>query len=338
MADISPVGSIDCDTSNYYPFKLPSLMGTGDVDYVWLIVAILILAGNIAVLVWRCTRRSDQRNSIPSILIINLATADLLLGIQMLLYLLLTAWPCSALEHETVAAAFCNVSAFLQMLSAMMSSVTTVTIAFYFLISLTCSSRSSRKCIVALLASEWILLLCISGIVTDTFDAPYDYDDTDFDFATCLPTLEAILIFGSIVAFFLLIAVIVYIVLLIKIKQQGNRPGASTRVAQIQLIFIAFASFLCWGMSVAIFFLSPDGAYYDQYCIAGVAISNPLVFTLMSKPFIKSAKRVWQCFCYKCGRPTPIDQIYSSEEERDPLLTKVASQTNYLSSDGRIDV
>ena len=178
--------------------------------------------------------------------------------------------------------------------------------------------------------------------MTSTVDAPYDYiyDDKNFDLSTCLPTSGGMWMFGSIIAPLLLIAVIVYIVLLIKIKQQGNRPGASTSVAQIQLIFIAFASFLCLGTSVAIYHLSSDrdGWYYDQYGIAGVAISNPLVFTLMSKPFIKSAKRVWQCFCYKCGRPTPIDQIYSSEEERDPLLTKVASQTNYLSSDSRIDV
>ena len=322
--------AIYCDDNHtFYDFKLPYLRGKNDVDYVWLICALLVLVGNISVLVWRCTRRSDQRNSVSSILIINLATADLLLGIQ---------WPCSALEHETVAAIFCNVSALLQVLSVSMSSLTTVTIAFYFLISLTCP-RSPHTCILALLASEWMFSFCASGIVTATFDAPYNVDDK-FDFSTCLPTAEAIQMFGIELASFLLIAVIVYIVLLIKIKQQGNHPGASTSVAQIQLIFIAFASFLCWGMSVAIYYLSPDGRgrYYDQYCIAGVAISNPLVFTLMSKPFIKSAKRVWQCFCYKCGRPTPIDQIHSSEEERDPLLTKVASQTNYSSSDGKIDV
>ena len=337
MADTSPSDPIDCDISSDYDFKLPSLTGTDDVDYVWLIVAILILAGNICVLVWRCTRRSDQRNSIPSILIINLATADLLLGIQMLIYLGLTTRPCSVFEHITVAVAFCKMSTFLQMLSATMSSFTAVTIAFYFLINLTCSSRCSRKCIVVLLASEWILLFDASCMVA-VFDEPYH--DGQFYFLNCVPTLELMWVIGGIIASLLLIAVIVYIVLLIKIKQQGNRPGASTSVAQIQLIFIAFASFLCWGMSLAVAYLWPHdfGVYYEQYCIAGVAISNPLVFTLMSKPFIKSAKRVWQCFCYKCGRPTPIDQIYSSEGGREALLTNVASQTNYSSSDNRIDV
>ena len=84
--------AIYCDDNHtFYDIKLPSLAGTNDVDYVWLICALLVLVGNISVLLWRCTRRSDQRNSVPSILIINLATADLLLGIQMLLYLFLTA-------------------------------------------------------------------------------------------------------------------------------------------------------------------------------------------------------------------------------------------------------
>ena len=342
MADISPSGPIDCDISSDYDYKLPSLMGTDDVDYVWLIVAILILAGNICVLVWRCTRRSDQRNSILSILIINLATADLLLGIEMIIYLFLTTRPCSVIENQTVLTLFCNVSAGLQFLSVMMSPLTTVTIAFYFLISLTCSSHCSRKCIVALLVSEWIFLSCISCLVTVAIDGPYqhDYNDTAADFSLCIPTSHSDYLIGIPIACVLLIAVIVYVVLLIKIKQQGNRPSASASVAQIQLMFIAFSSFILWAASVAmnLFLLHKNGTYYDQYFIAGVAISNPLVFTLLSKPFIKSAKRAWICVRYKCGRPTPIDQIYSSEGGRDPLLTKVASQTNYSLSDNRIDV
>ena len=330
--------SKQCGNNTFVYYKLSSLMGTDDVDYVWLICALLVLIGNICVLVLRCTRRSDQRSNIPSILIINLATANLLLGIQMLLYLPIP-WPCFAFEHETAAAAFCDVSAWLQMLGAMMSSVTTITIVFHYIICLTCSSRCSRKCIVVILVSEWILLSCLSCGLTFYFSVPYtSFIDDEFDFSICVPISGLVWIFGSVIAFLLLIALIVYIVLLIKIKQQGNRPDALASFAQIQLMLIAFASFILWAMSVLIELFSLDGLYYDQYCIAGVAISNPLVFTLLSKPFIKSAKRVWQCFCYKCGCPTPIDQIHSSEGEGDPLLTKVASQTNYLSSDGRTDV
>ena len=326
--------SKQCGNNTFSYFKLPSLMGTDDIDYVWLICAFLVLVGNISVLVWRCTRRSDQRNSVPSILIINLATADLLLGIQMLLYLLLTAWPCSVFDHKTVVTVFCNVSAWLQMVSTMMSAVTTTTIAFYFIISLTCS-HCSRKCMIALLLSEWILSFCVCYILTHLFgiDSFYLFY---FDSSQCLPVLATGPIYEGVIVSLLLIALIVYIVLLIKIRQQGNRSGASVSVAQIQLIFIAFASFILWGMCLLIPYLLrldiEKGLYYEQICIAGVAISNPLVFTLLSKPFFKSAKSVWECFCYKCGHPTQLDQIYSSEEERDPLLTRVASQTNYSSS------
>ena len=208
--------TIYCDDNHtFYDFKLPYLRGTNDVDYVWLICALLVLVGNISVLVWRCTRRSDQRNSVPSILIINLATADLLLGIQMLLYLFLIAWPCSVFSHETVVIVFCDVSAWLQMVSTMMSSVTTTTIAFYFVISLTCSSHCSRKCIVALLLSEWMLLSCVScslAYSTDSFDL-------DFESIQCLPVSVTMLFYGGVMDFLLLIAVILYIFLLVKIKK-----------------------------------------------------------------------------------------------------------------------
>ena len=220
-------------------------------------------------LVWRCTRRSDQRNSVPSILIINLATADLLLGIQMLLYLFLIAWPCSVFSHETVVIVFCDVSAWLQMVSTMMSSVTTTTIAFYFVISLTCSSHCSRKCIVALLLSEWMLLSCVSCSLAIINASSID---PDFESIQCLPVSVTMLFYGGVIDFLLLIAVILYVVLLVKIKKQGNRPSASATVAQIQLIFIAFASFLCWGISMALSSLLrwPYGTYYDQYGVVAI--------------------------------------------------------------------
>ena len=75
--------AIHCpDGKTFNDFKLPALKGTKRFDYVWLISAILVLVGNLCVLLWRCTRRSDQRSSVPSILIINLAAADLCWGFK----------------------------------------------------------------------------------------------------------------------------------------------------------------------------------------------------------------------------------------------------------------
>ncbi|XP_065834799.1 neuropeptide Y receptor type 1-like [Oscarella lobularis] len=310
---------------------------TNNVDGVWIFCTIVILVGNISVLLWRCTRQSDQRNSVSSILIINLAASDLLLGIQMLLYLFLVAWPCSVFHHKAVVNIFCHLSLWLQTVSVLMSALLTVTIAVYFLVSLGCL-QCSRKCIAAILVSEWMLIICGSSAVLVT-PSPFEDDVYDnFDSLQCLPVFIEILLFNGPITFFLFIVAIMYIVLLIKIKQQGQRPSVSTRVAQIQLISIAFASFICWGISLPISILLSNGTYYDQYCIAAVAISNPLVFTLLSPPFIKSAKRVWECLCYKCGQSIPAEEITSDGEGREPFLTRIASQTNYSSSESRIEV
>ena len=118
--------------------KLPALAGTDDFDYVWLILTILVLVGNSIALLWRCTRRRDQRNSSLSILMINLAAADLLLGIQMFLYMFLTAWPCSTLYHPAVVSGLSYLSACLQITSIMMSSAIIMTTTFYFTIFLGC--------------------------------------------------------------------------------------------------------------------------------------------------------------------------------------------------------
>ena len=55
----------------------------------WMILSILIVIGNLTVIIWRCVAKGEQRNSIPSILVINLATADFFLGIQISVFVLL---------------------------------------------------------------------------------------------------------------------------------------------------------------------------------------------------------------------------------------------------------
>ena len=328
---------IQCGNETFYPFKLPSLIGTNDVDYLWLICTILVLVGSLSVLLWRCTRRSDQRNSVPSILIINLAVADLLLGVQMLLYLLFTAWPCSVFSNRAVVDALCVPSACLQMISGTMSSVVTATIAFYFLVSFACSQYSSRMCIISIVVFEWIGVsiggYCYVQYVVQ--DVPTD--ENAFDSSKCLPMTATPA--GFAILCLLFIAVVVYIVLLVMIKRQGSRSGAPVTGLQIRLIVIAFGSFIFWcvyGTVIAVFleddFFNYEFLYYDLICVASVAICNPLVFTLLSRPFFKSVVSVWACVCYKCGRPRQISEIYSSEEGQDPLLTRVASQTNYSSS------
>eukprot|EP00118_Oscarella_pearsei_P021196 m.236751 g.236751 ORF g.236751 m.236751 type:complete len:118 (+) comp40137_c1_seq2:128-481(+) len=63
------------------------------VGYLWMVLTLLILVGNLTVLIWRCSRRKEERNSIPSILVVNLALGDFLLGLQMLFFLVTFKWP-----------------------------------------------------------------------------------------------------------------------------------------------------------------------------------------------------------------------------------------------------
>ena len=61
------------------------------------VFCLLIITGNLTVMIWRCKRRREERNSIPSLLVVNLAAADLLLGIQLVIFFYLYNWSCSAL-------------------------------------------------------------------------------------------------------------------------------------------------------------------------------------------------------------------------------------------------
>ena len=56
----------------------------------FLIFCLLIITGNLSVMIWRCRRRREVRNSIPSLLVVNLATADLLLESNWLFFSICT--------------------------------------------------------------------------------------------------------------------------------------------------------------------------------------------------------------------------------------------------------
>ena len=217
----------------------------------------------------------------------------------------------------------------------MLSSILTATVAFYFLISFACL-HCSHQCILLILVLEWIGV-SIGGCCYVFFSHIFPFQGGVFDSSLCLPTAILLLGISSGITCLLFVVVIVYVVLLVMIKRQGNRPGASVAGLRIRLIAIAFASFICWS-TYWLFEYYPDNEnYYVQFCFAAVAVCNPLIFTLLSKHFFKSFKNLWECFCYKCGRPRRISRIYSEAEEegREPLLTEVASQTNCSSSEHR---
>eukprot|EP00118_Oscarella_pearsei_P022591 m.263798 g.263798 ORF g.263798 m.263798 type:complete len:78 (+) comp40459_c0_seq1:440-673(+) len=65
--------------------------------------------------------------------------------------------------------------------------------------------------------------------------------------------------------------------------------------------------------------------YYSIVVFSFVAISNPLVFTLFSKPFYKSIIKFWIYFRFKCGKAISLANL--SNDEDSPFQTKLPQDT-----------
>ena len=338
----TPTIAIPCNIngskSHVVDVKLPALAGTDDFDYVWLICTILVLVGNSIALLWRCTRRRDQRNSSLSILMINLAAANLLLGIQMFLYMFLTAWPCSALYHPAVVSGLSYLSACLQITSIMMSSAIIMTTTFYFMISWGC--RCSPKWIIGIVVVEWVGVSSAGCCyVTLVQDDVRNVSGVSLNSALCLKW--ALFFWGicNVITCVLFVLAAMVMGEVLKRRAPENRPHglAGWQIGSMIMMFVSrpnglaglqirfmimmFVSFIC-------FFVDGPGnvsvglnIYYAQLCLAAKALINSLVFTIVSKAFLKSVKRSWIILRYKCGRPFHVLDILSEEgESQDPLI------------------
>ena len=249
-------------------------------------------------------------------------------------------------DHETVVQVICSLSACLQLASVTMSALITTTIPFYYLTTLggsSCCSCSPKR-IVLVLAIEWVALVPIVGCWYHfkAMNPFYKIELTKvFNSAYCLSTLSVsdVHSVALCITCILFVAAVAYIGLLVKTRQLANRYKASITGLGIRLLVISFVSFTCWVIYWPLALSKNMNFYFDQICLATVAICNPLVFTLLSRPFFKSIKSVWIRVSYECGRPRRLSEICSSEEEeRDLLLTRVASQTNYSLTENRTDV
>ena len=127
---------------------------------------LLIITGNLTVMIWRCRkRRAEERNSIPSLLVINLAAADLLLGIQLVIFLYLHSWSCSVLGSRNdvkLMTSLCYISGVMESTSVLLSGMITGTIAFYYanvVFGKRCCCCVTRRCVIIFLSIGWIVAL-----------------------------------------------------------------------------------------------------------------------------------------------------------------------------------
>ena len=153
----------------------------------FLIFCLLIITGNLTVMIWRCSRRREERNSIPSLLVLNLAAADLLLGIQLVIFLCLYSWSCSALNSPNsmqIMTSLCYVSGVIESTSILMSGLITGIIGFYYanvIFGERCCCCIKRTCVIGFLCTGWIVIagLGVGATMFSISSLPYFLNKTD---------------------------------------------------------------------------------------------------------------------------------------------------------------
>ena len=340
----------------------------------WLILFVLIIAGNVAVVIWRCiTKEEEQRNSIPSILVMNLAATDVCLGIQQLLYVLMSSdllcWAWVLPKNVALMTSFCVICKFLEVTYIYGSAMINSTIASYYAAvtfgRFCCIKRFSRRCITIFLFTGWVVVVAIAACITvllsshhfglfykRTQAANSGANSTDnstiatVDTRNCLPLLSFAFVKGNATVdrvtvlrqasaplpiifytFFSMVCCLTvttagtYLAIVAKLLRfrfrasNASRTNLSTRVGglSIRLFAIALITLLGW-IVTAVLFLNRTLRFELTLPLGFVALSNPLTFTLTSRPFLKAFQNFKHMACFKIGRPIPIEDVINDSE------------------------
>ena len=316
-----------------------------------LVFPMLIILGNMTVIIWRCLSKKEQRSSIPSMLVLNLATVDFFYGAALLLFHLLTssllcvAW--LSPNTATLMISLCIATGVLYNTYVFVSPVIGATIAFYYVAVVyggcCCIRKFSRRGVLVFLCVDWFIVLVIVTyfeIVTyDRLHPPFDAKtqeiyDTDAATNRLIPSNstislivpenclaidvnEGLLLFVVIlVCCFIVMTGVAYIAIVIRLCRLvalDKARNLSTKVGGLgfRLIATAVMTFLGWTAAAILYFIYNEGVVVPNIL---VALSNPLMFTLTSRPFLNALGRLKQKVCFKIGRPTPIEDVTNDRE------------------------
>ena len=324
-----------------------------NVNTFWLVICLLVIVGNMTVMTWRCLSRKELRYSIPSILVMNLAISDFLFGIQLLVYVLMSGdWLCSAWvspNNVQRMTSLCSLCGFLETTSIFASAMTGGTIALYyaavFFGRLSRTVRFSSVCIKTMLCTEWIIALIESMTVVPYQFGPYQVKTqsrpSHSTFSVIFPgkclSVSKLHLFSANTKYSILPVAVVflvmcgfvlttagaYIAIVIKVLQArassallANVSTSVNRLSQ-RLVAIAVITLLGWITAAAFFFVNFSG-FWVSVPFAFVALSNPLTFTLTSRPFMNAVKKFKQMACFKIGKPIPIEDVTNDSESLLP--------------------
>ena len=350
-------------------------------DVFWFLLSILIIAGNLTVIIWRCRARREQRNSVPSILVMNLAAADFFLGIQIFLFALLYSnWLCFTWvlpKNVTLMESLCVICAFFETTGIYASAIISATIAFYYAVVVfgrcCCIQQFSRGYVLIFLCMAWTIVVSLAIWTTvltyDWFGPVYNVktqevynterqsnqpipDNSTYAIIVttkCLPlsylSSEFLLMFHRESAFigaegipFLVMCCLTvatagtYLAIMIKLLRlralstlPPSLSSTSTGGLGFRLIAIAVVNLFGWTSYAVLLFLLP-GLVFGQILPYGfVALSNPVTFTLLSKPFMRAVRKFRRKVLFKIGKPIRIEDMASENDSLIPPSRAPAS-------------
>ena len=288
---------------------------------IW-ILGILALLGNLLVIVWRGLDREENR--VHSFLLINLAAADLLMGVYLLTIAVMDLrWQGEYFKHDIAwrSGIGCQSVGALSMLSSEVSVLILTIITLDRLICIVFPFKFKRltyKRAVLVCAGIWSFGLLISIIPISGIS--YFYDESgQFGFysrsAVCLPlqlseetpagwqySVTFFVGLNSISFTFILFA---YIAMLWTVKRVSNAVRSTNinkeSAMAKRLVFIVMTDFCCWMPIIIINILSLSGNFKDSQKIAYVWIAvfvlplnssiNPILYTFSTTRAKRSLDR-----------------------------------------------
>ena len=288
--------------------------------FIW-ILGILAFAGNLIVVVWRCSLKEDNR--VHSFLLTNLAVSDFLMGMYLLIIAIKdTQWQGEYFKHDFSwrTGKLCQFAGVLSMISsevsvAMLTIITAdrlVCIVFPFRFK-----RLSFKRVCFLCTIVWLLGIVISTVPLMGIEYFID-ENTGFGFygrsAVCLPlqlssdrpagweySVSFFIAFNFVAFMFMLLA---YIAMFVTAKKIGGAVRSTSvrneTAMAAKMMFIILTDFFCWMPVIIIGILSLTGNLYDPKQLVYVWIAvfvlpvnssiNPLLYTFSTTTTRKKLK------------------------------------------------
>ena len=316
------IEGVDCNSPVDEFSSCDDLMKNNTLQICIWILGILAFLGNLLVIIWRLIDKEENR--VHSFLLTNLAIADLLMGVYLLIIAIMDVkWQGQYFKHDIKwrSGLGCQITGALSMLSSEVSVLILTMITLDRLICIVFPFRFKRLtyraavfgCIGVWIFGAVVAVIPITGI-------NYFYDESGkFGFysrsAVCLPlqlsagrpagweySVAFFVVLNSISFIFILVAYISMFWTVKRVSRAVRSTNLNKESAMAKrLVFIVMTDFCCWMPIIIINTLSLTGNFYDPSKIAYVWIAvfvlplnsslNPILYTFSTERTKRSLNR-----------------------------------------------